>query len=310
MTSGDGLTTVDELQARYGVEGRLTFAMGEDSFACVTMMSPGSCASVTLKGALVQSWRPAAAINDVLWMSDVAPSDARKPYRGGIPVCWPWFSAYPGDGAWPSHGPARSSAFGVVNAVASDEVVRLEMAPMMTMPVPEPIEGLQLRVVVEVGDQLTVALETQNQSERPISLTQALHTYFAISDVADIRIEGLDNCIYADALDGLRRVRQSGAVTISSEVDRIYATDGGPIRLVDRPQQRCVTIASEGSRSAVVWNPWIAKSERLGDMASGAYRRMVCIETANAGDDAISVAPGQSHRLIARIACDTLPKSN
>ena len=52
----------------------------------------------------------------------------------------------------------------------------------------------------------------------------------------------------------------------------------------------------EGSASAVVWNPWIDKTARLGDMGGpNAWRHMVCIETANAGDDVRTLAPGAEH---------------
>jgi glucose-6-phosphate 1-epimerase len=53
------------------------------------------------------------------------------------------------------------------------------------------------------------------------------------------------------------------------------------------------------SCSTVVWNPWVEKSARLGDMAEDDYRRMLCLEAAWAGDDARILAPGTAATLTA-----------
>jgi glucose-6-phosphate 1-epimerase len=48
-----------------------------------------------------------------------------------------------------------------------------------------------------------------------------------------------------------------------------------------------------------VWNPWFAKANRLGDMGPDGWRRMVCVETCNAGSDIVQLQPGTSHTLSA-----------
>jgi glucose-6-phosphate 1-epimerase len=63
---------------------------------------------------------------------------------------------------------------------------------------------------------------------------------------------------------------------------------------------RCLLITATGSRSTVVWNPWIEKAEKMGDFEPDGYLRMVCVETANAADDTVNVAPGQKHVLAAQ----------
>jgi glucose-6-phosphate 1-epimerase len=65
-------------------------------------------------------------------------------------------------------------------------------------------------------------------------------------------------------------------------------------------------VAKRGSRSTVVWNPWIDKSKRLADFGDDEYTGMLCIEATNARDDAIAVMPGLSHTL-AQVLCVGAP---
>ena len=44
------------------------------------------------------------------------------------------------------------------------------------------------------------------------------------------------------------------------------------------------------------------REKALTDMATGEHREMLCVETCNAGPDQITLAPGQSHTLSARIS--------
>ena len=53
--------------------------------------------------------------------------------------------------------------------------------------------------------------------------------------------------------------------------------------------------------SSIVWNPWSDKARAMADLGEDAWTGMVCVETANAGDDARTLAPGDSHVLEAVI---------
>ena len=56
--------------------------------------------------------------------------------------------------------------------------------------------------------------------------------------------------------------------------------------------ERKISIAKQGSKSTVVWNPWVAKAARMPDYGDDEYPEMVCIETTNAENDAQSVKTG------------------
>ncbi len=99
---------------------------------------------------------------------------------------------------------------------------------------------------------------------------------------------------------------EDGCIAIAGEVDRIYQDSEDTVFVRDPALGRQIRVDKSGSRSTIVWNPWIEKSERLGDMGPDGYRQMVCIETANAGGDVVTLAPGQSHTLAARISAQRL----
>ena len=78
----------------------------------------------------------------------------------------------------------------------------------------------------------------QNRATHPILFEEALHTYFAISDITCITICGLAGTTYIDKTDSARRKPQTAAlVTITAETDRKIGLPG-PLRAAwSRPKQ-------------------------------------------------------------------------
>jgi glucose-6-phosphate 1-epimerase len=99
---------------------------------------------------------------------------------------------------------------------------------------------------------------------------------------------------------------QRGPIAITAEADRIYQNSPDTIVIADAVRGRVIQISKSGSLSTVVWNPWVEKSAKLGDAGADGYRRFVCVETANAGEDAVTLAPGARHQLIAKLAVSQL----
>jgi D-hexose-6-phosphate mutarotase len=157
-----------------------------------------------------------------------------------------------------------------------------------------------VRNTITIGRELEVSLATHNIGSESFRLGQALHTYFQVGDVRRIAIHGLDGCAYLDKVGGSARRQQQGPITFTQETDRIYLDTGGACEIRDSSMDRSLLITATGSRSTVVWNPWIEKAEKLGDFEPDGYLRMVCVETANATDDTVNVAPGQEHVLAAQ----------
>jgi D-hexose-6-phosphate mutarotase len=159
-----------------------------------------------------------------------------------------------------------------------------------------------LEIVITVGPALQVELLTQNPGAAPFICSAALHSYFGVSDVTGIAVQGLAGCTYIDKVDEGRRKLQRGPVTIETETDRIYLETTATYVIEDPGWGRRIQIAKSGSRSTVVWNPWIDKAGRMADFGDEEYGGMVCVETTNAAEDIITVAPGGEHRLRAVIS--------
>jgi glucose-6-phosphate 1-epimerase len=238
-------------------------------------------ALVALEGAQVIAWRHRGL--DMLWCAATRPDG--KPLRGGIPICWPWFGSHPDDPAKPAHGIARLRTWAVVEHNAGHVAMTLS-------------EGmLRARLDVTLTDELRVSLTTRNEGAVPVTVSAALHTYLAVDDIASVRVTGLDGAAFIDKLDNDARKVQHGDLRFDRETDRIYATTS-PVRMMDGTRGLVVD-GADTSRSVVVWNPWVEKSARLGDMAKDDYRWMLCLETAWAGDDARILAPGAHAALTA-----------
>ncbi|MDH5436974.1 MAG: hypothetical protein OEX83_09460, partial [Gammaproteobacteria bacterium] len=147
-----------------------------------------------------------------------------------------------------------------------------------------------------IGKTLTLELVTTNNSDQEYTIGQALHTYFKVDDVASTTVQGLDGRDYFDKTDGFSRKTQSGPVTISTEVDRVYVQTPDDVTIDDG--KRKITIRKKGSQSTVVWNPWIVVAEKMGDLGKDGYLGMLCVESSNAAEDTVTVKAGESYSLL------------
>ena len=263
----------------------------------------GGTAVVALQGAQLLSFVPKGG-REVLWLSPLAKLGTGKAVRGGIPICWPWFGPAPDDAKKPAHGFVRAAPWRVLDCGNDRDpaFIRLGFDAGGIDPALWPHRA-EVQIEIAVGESfLRVALETTNSGPTAFRLTQALHSYLAVGDIAEVMIEGLDGRRYIDQLAPATRSVQSGPIRIGGEVDRIYQQSPDTVTVIDSANARRITVAKSGSRSTVVWNPWVEKSGRLGDMGEDGYRHMVCIETANAGEDVVTLAPGARHRLVTTIS--------
>lgn len=257
--------------------------------------TPFSVARLSLHGGQLLSFVP-ASFDDLLWMS---PTTALPPkaIRGGVPVCWPYFGkqGQPEDAV--QHGHARISRWPLTEVKReADGSVVLKLALPLRDGVP-----LELQMSVHIGRELRQSIDTLHRGDAPYRLTQALHTYFRVADATQVTVTGLDGLRYDDKYDGGLHV-QAGDWSLRDprdpgRSDRIYAGTGHRFDLLDPAVGRRIRLDTFGSRSLVVWNPGKAGAAGIADMPDDGWRGFVCLEAANAGDDAIELEPGQRHRL-------------
>lgn len=293
------MNEIESLTRQFGMPGTLAFGM-EDELVVARVTTPLGTATVALQGAHVTQWQPAGQ-QPVIWVSKLAKYAPGKSIRGGAPICWPWFGPHASNAQFPGHGFARTVPWALVNAtVLPDRRVQLEFELIRTEAMHEPWpHASTVRNIVTVGEELELALVTTNTGKQSFELGQAFHTYFVVGDIRQATVAGLEGCEYLDKVGGGRK-RQKGHVDFTQETDRVYLGTHGCSGILDPVMNRTILITSTGSRSTIVWNPWTEKAAKMGDFGDEGPWRMVCVETANAAEDVITLAPGETHRLAAQ----------
>jgi glucose-6-phosphate 1-epimerase len=86
-------------------------------------------------------------------------------------------------------------------------------------------------------------------------------------------------------------------LTFTGFTDRIYANTTATCVIRDTLGRRNITVAKKNSNTTVVFNPW----KELPDMGPDEWHEMICVETVNAGANAVTLAPKATHVMEAHI---------
>jgi glucose-6-phosphate 1-epimerase len=272
------IETLNSLFSLHETDNTLCFVNGRGDIPVVEIKNKHARAIISLQGAQVLSWIPAGE-EDVIWVSEDATFAAGKSVRGGVPICWPWFGAHESNKTFPSHGFARTTSWQALSTEALDDGnTRISFT---TQPTKENAEMWPADTTVQfqltIGQKLQLELITHNNGEQPITISQALHTYFNVGDVSKLKLHGLDDTFYLDKTDNLKRKHQRGPVTINEEVDRIYLDTTSDCVIEDEELKRNIIIVKCGSHSTVVWNPWQEIADKMGDLGEQGYKKMLCV---------------------------------
>ena len=255
----------------------------------------------------------------IIWLNEKAQYTHGKGIRTGMPVCWPWFgnlalnppsvqAMYHSHEPAPAHGLVRTREWELLDFDDAGEALHIELGlPLVDGGLPGWPHHVALTLSIRLDTHLHLSLTSHNRGDSPVSISQALHSYFAVSDVRQVHVDGVDGLTYIETLDDWKHVKQSGDLSFSGETDRIYLDTPDTLSIVDPQWARRIDLKSRGSRSAVIWNPWVEKTARFSDMAANGWQRMLCIETANVMDDVITLEPGASHTLGVSISSTPLP---
>lgn len=282
---------------------------------CLLVDNNLASAKISLFGGHILSFIPNSDKRERLWLSENAIFDGKTPIRGGIPICWPWFSSYQSAGfshplhkqhALPSHGFARTQYWQLhsiqeektSNGVA-ETVIELTPTQLAQYDV-----YLKLHVLlrVRIGEKLEVNLISSNESDTEIEISQALHSYFTVNDINAVSVKGVTQD-YDDKPTGTNANKLTLPYLINQEVDRIHRLgeheqhEPNKIQIINNNAAHDVVtdIENQGNDSVVVWNPWQEKSITMKDMADTSYITMLCIEAANT--KATTIKAGDQHTL-------------
>jgi glucose-6-phosphate 1-epimerase len=269
----------------------------------IVVSSDLASAEVYLHGAHVTNFQPRGTA-PLLFMSEASLFQEGKPIRGGIPLVFPWFGPLESHPEAPPHGFARTRSWQIESCEArTDDSVRIvltltsDQATLQQWP-----NTFSLRLIILVSNVLDMTLEVKNTSNVEYRFEEAMHTYLAVGDVRSITIDGLGGVEYLDRADNGARKKQGGApIYIAGETDRLYLNTTGRVTVHDPEMGRTIFVEKEGSNATVVWNPWIEKARAMADLGDGKWTPMVCVETANARDCAVTLGPGRTHRMTSRI---------
>lgn len=296
-----GLTlSISQLNKVYGNGDQLKFIEGEAGIPFIAIHNKSAQALISLFGGQVLSYLPVGEDQDLLFRSTKAIYNREKAIRAGIPICWPWFGQDIEGLSSRSHGFARNFFWTVASTdTSADWATKVTLLLVQS---PEKIKiwphQFDLKLEITVANKLTLELISSNTGDKPFFITQALHAYFQIGDINHIQVTGLEDAQYLDKLDDGLQKKQSGAVSITGEVDRIYTGAQTPLIIEDLIINRRIQISFTGGNTAIVWNPWQKKSAQMTDLDTNDYKRFLCVETGNAATDGVTVSPGSEHSLI------------
>jgi len=259
----------------------------------VKVETPQSAAEIYLHGAHVTHFQRKNE-PPVLWLSAESKFDEKSPIRGGIPIILPWFGARAGQTA--AHGFARVKSWELADVAASTTgvvTVRLRLPECSEFAGFSPFTA---DYVVTLGETLELELTVRNSTGHGLlAFEQCLHTYFTVGDIGAVSLAGLQGTMYLDKVGGSHeRVEMGEAITIASEVDRVYMDTRAAVDIRDGKLRRTIRVEKENSASTVVWNPWVAKSKAMADFGDEEYHTMVCVESGNVGKNSLTLEEGKT----------------
>ena len=310
------MTTIDELNQRFEIEGVAGFDVGEGGLARLRITVGGLVrlclkageaeAHVYPRGAHLTHWQPAGG-KPVLWVSERSRFEEGMPIRGGVPICWPWFGPCTFKPELGNHGFVRKMAWEVESITQPDPrhvAVTLRVSDTDQTLAIWPHE-FELRLTITVGADLTMALEARNVGDAPFTFTEAFHPYLCVADIRKAAVTGLADMDFIDLRDGGRCHDDHPRLIFTEETDREYVDTQATTILEGGLHWGRITISKSGSDSTVVWNPWTAKAREMSDFGDDEWPEMVCVEPANAATrNAVTVAAGEKHTMAATFRVD------
>lgn len=296
---------------KVGVSAGITQYQDEHGLQFLSVENSHATATIALQGAHVMHWQPKSAVQPVLWLSSNARYTEGRSIRGGIPICWPWFGAHPTDSSYCPHGFARVIPWKVLQtSILSNGATRLLLEMSHTDVTKKQLSyDYRFVLAITIGQTLRLEMMTTNLASHPFMIGEAFHTYFNISDAENVEITGLENLMFSDKVAGYQRNVQHGPIKFDSEFDRVYLNSRRDCVIHDAGFERKIRVTKSCSDTTVIWTPWGEKAAQMGDMgAENEWRQMICLESANAMENSVTIYPNETHTMVTEYSLEALNK--
>lgn len=293
-----------QLNEHFGLPGVLVFHATASGLIYADITAPQATATVYLQGAHVVAWQPKGQQPAIFVSrkSDFAPG---KAIRGGVPIAFPWFAARHDGKTGPSHGFARIQNWTLAFvALAGDDLHLTFTLGPTEISRNLGYDNFRLAYQLTIGRMVTMQITVVNDATAPLVFEEALHTYYAIADIHEVIVNGLEGVTYLDKNDNVQPKVQHGAITITEPTDRVYLNTTSTCVLHDAGGKRSITVTKAGSNSTVVWNPGESGARKLTDMDPTEWHEFIAIETANVAVNAVTLAPGAKHVMQVRVSVE------
>jgi len=280
----DFLTLLPSGQAFPGSKG--------EGLAVLRLDTPVCTAHIALQGAHLLSFC-AKDGSPLLWLSPNCEFTPGIALRGGIPVCLPWFGPHPTDATRPKHGFARNRDWQLIDAhILADKSAQLSFRFISKADALFEF-NFTAELVMTLGTTIKLAISVINDDNQPFDCSWVLHTYYPVSVLNDVRVQGLAGRTYLDNLEKHAAKQQHGDVSFSGEVDRVFPDIQNSLQITGSPT---IKMTHNNCPSVVVWNPGAANAAKIADIGAGNEQNYICVERGAVLDEKWTLAPGESKR--------------
>ncbi|MEN4871702.1 D-hexose-6-phosphate mutarotase [Kosakonia cowanii] len=248
-----------------------------DELDVLVVDHPQVKAAFAYQGAHLLCWKPQGE-EEVLWLSGNTPFKEGVAIRGGVPICWPWFGPAKEQGL-PAHGFARNLPWALQahNEDESSVVLTFELQSSDASRQHWPHD-----FTLYARFKLAATCEMELEAHGEFETTSALHTYFNVGDIADVKVSGLGDRFIDKVNDAKEDVLTDGVQTFPDRVDRVYLNAEGCSLIHDAKLNRAIEVTHHHNANVVAWNPGPALSVSMADMPDDGYKTFVCVESVNA----------------------------
>ena len=138
-----------------------------------------------------------------------------------------------------------------------------------------------------------------NKGDKPFDITTALHSYWDISSISNIEIQGpFKGAQSVNKVDNTPGVCDTDTLKITAHTDMLYKGVTGPVSIIDHGKKTKTTIERKGYPDTCVWSP-------CGNDAMG-YDKFICVEPVQSAPLTIPVGKFKETKFYQKVTCTKL----